>query len=165
MGKLWKGENIKNKTIFVYYEAGYGDTMMFSRYLPLLKKRCKKIVFYPQKPLVPLFQESGLGIDELIEGFIPESMMNFDVHAPLMSLPHLLGLSGNKMFEGSEGYFKANPEQIAQFKEKFFNTKDLKIGIKWQGNTYYDMDRVIPTEAFAPLIEMEGTKFYSFQTF
>ena len=37
--------------------------------------------------------------------------------------------------------------------------------LKWQGNTYYDQDRVIPTEAFAPLIETEGTKFYSFQTF
>jgi len=163
--KLWKGENIKNKTIYVYYEAGYGDTMMFSRYLPMLKKRCKKIVFFPQKPLIPLYQESGLGVDEIIEGFIPENMMDFDVHAPLMSLPHLLGLKGNKMFEGSEGYFRANPEMVKEYKEKFFNNDEIKIGIKWQGNTYYDMDRVIPTEAFVPLIEMEGTKFYSFQTF
>ena len=38
------GENIKNKTIFVYYEAGYGDMIMFARYLPLLKKCCKKII-------------------------------------------------------------------------------------------------------------------------
>ena len=67
--KLWKGENIKNKTIFVYYEGGYGDTIMFSRYLPLLKKQCKKVVFYPQKPLVELFNQSGLGIDEIIDGY------------------------------------------------------------------------------------------------
>ena len=96
--KLWKGENIKNKTIFVYYEAGFGDVIMFSRYLPLLKKKCKKIVFYPQKPLVPLFEQSGLCIDELIEGYIPERNMEFDVHAPLMSLPYLLKLKGDKVF-------------------------------------------------------------------
>lgn len=163
--KLWKGENIKNKTIFVYFEAGYGDVIQFSRYFPLLKKKCKKIVFYPQKPLIPLFTESNLGIDEIIDGYVPESNMDFDVHTPILSLPYLLGLRGGKVFEKSEGYINANIELVEEFKEKFFNNDSLKIGIKWQGNTYYDQDRVIPAEAFAPLIEIEGTKFYSFQTF
>lgn len=163
--RLWKGENIKDKTILVYYEAGFGDVIMFARYLPLLKKRCKKIVFYPQKQLVQLFSQSNLGIDEIIEGFIPEQSMDFDVHAPLLSLPYLLGLKGDKVFESSEGYLNADSKMTQEYKERFFNNEELKIGIKWQGNTYYDQDRVIPTEAFAPLIELEGTKFYSFQTF
>ena len=162
---LWKGENIKNKTIFVYYEAGFGDVIMFSRFLPLLKKKCKKLVFYPQRPLVPLFAESNLGIDEIIDGFIPEHDLNFDVHTPIMSLPYLLGIKGNKIFESPDGYLNANEELTDEYRERFFNTKDLKIGIKWQGNTYYDKDRVIPTEMFEKLIELEGTKFYSFQTF
>ncbi len=163
--KLWKGENIKDKTIFVYYEAGFGDVIMFARYLPLLKKRCKKIVLYPQKQLVKLFSQSNLGIDEIIEGFIPEQNMSFDVHTPLLSLPYLLDLKGDKVFEASEGYLSADIELAQEYKEKYFNNDKLKIGIKWQGNTYYDKDRVIPSEAFAPLIEIEGTKFYSFQTF
>lgn len=163
--KLWKGENIKNKTIFVYYEAGFGDTIMFSRYLPLLKKKCKKIVFYPQKQLVPLFEQSNLGIDEIIEGFIPEQNMDFDVHAPLLSLPYLLGLKGDSVFESSDGYLSANTNLVQEYKERYFNNDKLKIGIKWQGNTYYDQARVIPAESFAPLIEVENTKFYSFQTF
>lgn len=163
--RLWKGENIKNKTIFVYYEAGYGDVIMFSRYLPLLKKKCKKLVFCPQRQLVPLFEQSGLGIDELIDGYIPEQNMDFDVHTPLLSLPYLLGLKGNKVFEASEGYLSANPDLVNEYKSKYFDNNMLKVGIKWQGNTYYDQDRVIPAEAFSPLIETEGTKFYSFQTF
>lgn len=162
---LWKGENIKDKTIFVYYEAGFGDVIMFSRYLPLLKKRCKKIVFYPQKQLVPLFVESGLGIDDLIEGFIPERNMSFDVHAPLLSLPYLLGLKGKKVFESPEGYLVANNELAQEYKKKYFDNDKLKIGIKWQGNTYYDKDRVIQTEQFIPLLELDGLQFYSFQTF
>ncbi len=163
--RLWKGENIKNKTIFVYYEAGYGDVIMFSRYLPLLKKKCKKLVFCPQRPLVPLFEQSGLGIDDLIDGYIPEQNMDFDVHTPLLSLPYLLGLKGSKMFESSEGYLSANPDLVNEYKSRYFNNNLLKVGIKWQGNTYYDQDRVIPAEAFSPLIETDGTKFYSFQTF
>lgn len=163
--KLWKGENIKDKTILVYYEAGYGDVIMFSRYLPLLKQKCKKLVFYPQRPLVPLFEQSGLGIDELIDGYIPESNMDFDVHTPILSLPYLLGLKGNRVFESPEGYLCADSNLINEYKSKYFDTKFLKVGIKWQGNTYYDKDRVIPPEAFSPLLETEGTKFYSFQTF
>ena len=163
--RLWKGENIKDKTIFVYYEAGYGDVIMFSRYLPLLKKKCKKLIFYPQKPLVPLFEYNGLGIDEIIEGYIPEHNLKFDVHIPILSLPYLLGLKNKNVFESPEGYISANPELIQTYKEKFFNNDKFKIGIKWQGNTYYDTDRVIPAEAFIPLTEIENTKFYSFQTF
>ena len=163
--RLWQGENIKDKSIFVYYEAGFGDVIMFSRYLPLLKKKCKKLIFYPQKPLIPLFQESGLGIDELIEGFIPESHLDFDVHSPLLSLPYLLGLKGDSVFAYSEGYLAANQELKEKYRKKYFDNDKFKIGIKWQGNTYYDKDRVIPAEAFSPLIEIEKTQFYSFQTF
>ena len=162
---LWRGQNIKNKTAFVYYEGGFGDVIMFSRYLPLLKKKCKKLVFYPQKQLVPLFNDSGLGVDELIEGFIPESGMDFDVHMPIMSLPYLLGLKGNKVFHSAEGYLKVDSNLVENFKNKYFANEEFKIGIKWRGNTFYDEDRVIPSEAFLPLFELDNTKFYSFQTF
>ena len=163
--RLWKGENIKNKTIYVYYEAGFGDVIMFSRYLPLLKNKCKKIIFKPQTQLVPLFETSGLGIDELIDGYIPESNMDFDVHIPIMSLPYLLGLKGEKIFESPEGYLHADYEMVEKYKNKYFTDNLLKIGIKWQGNTSFDKDRVIPVEAFSAILGMEGIKFYSFQTF
>ena len=52
-----------------------------------------------------------------------------------------------------------------EYRTKFFNNDKIKVGIKWQGNTYYDKDRVIPTEAFFPLIEVDNTQYYSFQTF
>lgn len=105
---LWKGENIKNKTIYVYYEAGFGDVIMFSRYLPLLANRCGKLLFLPQKQLVPLFRDNPLGIDVVIDKYIPECDMNFDVHAPLLSLPYLLGLKGDKVFAYPEWYIRPN---------------------------------------------------------
>ena len=163
---LWKGEDIQNKTIFVYYEAGFGDVIMFARYLPLLKKRCKKIILKLHEPLANLFLENPqLGVDEIIYNFVPESDIDFDVHIPMLSLPYALNLKGNDVFTGHNGYLEANEKKKAEYKEKYFNTDKLKIGIKWQGNTYYDLDRVIKTEAFFPLIEVPNTQFYSFQTF
>lgn len=163
--RLWKGENIKDKTILIYYEAGFGDVIMFSRYLPLLKKRCKKVILYPQKQLVELFSKNNLGIDEIIDGFIPEQNLEFDVHAPLLSLPYLLGIKGEQVFETPEGYLVADEKLAKEYEEKFFRNNNFKIGIKWQGNTYYDQDRVISVESFIPLLKLDGAKFYSFQTF
>ena len=164
--RLWKrGENIKDKTLLVYYEAGFGDVIMYSRYLPLAAEKCKKLLFMPQKPLAPLYKDNPLGIDEIIDRFIPESNMEFDVHTPLLSLPYILGLKGDKVFAYSEGYIRPNKKMAEEYREKFFNNDKIKVGIKWQGNTYYDKDRVIPTEAFFPLIEVDNTQYYSFQTF
>ena len=163
---FWHGENIKNKTLLVYYEAGFGDAIMFSRYLPLAKKKCKKLIFISHKQLSPLFKENKhLGIDQIIDTFIPESELDFDVHAPLMSLPYILGLKNDNIFVYSQGYLGVNPEKIKEYKNKYFNTNKIKIGIKWQGNTTLDTDRVIPSEKFIPLTEIENTQFYSFQTF
>ena len=162
---LWHGEDIKDKSILVYYEAGFGDVIMFARYLPILKERCKKIILHIQKPLKALFEENPqLGVDEIIDGFVPEKEIDFDTHVPMLSLPYLLNLKGNEVFTGHEGYVKPNAEKVEEYKKKYFDNDKIKIGIKWQGNTYYDKDRVIPTEAFYPLIEMANTQFYSFQT-
>lgn len=163
--RLWKGENIKDKTLLVYYEAGFGDTIMFARYLPLVANRCKKLILSCQKPLTPLFKINSLGVDEIIDSYIPEQNIEFDVHAPLLSLPYLLNLKGERVFAYPEGYLKADENLAKKYKEKFFNNDKIKVGIKWQGNTFFDMDRVIPSEEFIPLMQVENTQYYSFQTF
>lgn len=163
---LWDGSNIKDKTLFIYYEAGYGDVIMFSRYLPLAAKKCKKLVLMCQQPLTPLFAENPqLGISEIIDTYIPEDQMDFDYHAPLLSLPYILKLTGDDIFTYAGGYINTTQEQHESAKMKYFQNNSLKIGIKWQGNTYYDKDRVIPAEKFLPLVQTPNTQFYSFQTF
>ena len=163
---IWNGKNIKDKTLFVYYEAGFGDVIMFSRYLSLAAKKCKKLIFMCQKQLLPLFRVNPqLGFNTIIDSFVPESQIDFDVHCPLLSLPYVLGLSGNDVFVFREGYLQYDKSLAEEYKTKFFNNDKIKIGIKWQGNTYYDLDRVIPTELFIPLINVDNTQFYSFQTF
>ena len=162
---LWQGEDIKNKTLLVYYEAGFGDTIMFARYLPLVANRCKKLILLCQKPLTPLFKINSLGVDQIIDTYIPEQNIDFDVHAPLLSLPYLLKLKGERVFAYPEGYLKADEKLAKEYKEKYFNNDKIKVGIKWQGNTYFDMDRVIPSEEFIPLMQVENTQYYSFQTF
>ena len=162
----WKGEKIKNKNILVYYEAGFGDVFMYSRYLPLVAQRCKKLIFMCPKELTPLFkQNTHLGIDEIVDTFIPNNPLDIDVHASLLSLPYLLGLKGDDIFVTPEGYIVPDMNMAKQFKEKWFNTDKIKVGIKWRGNTTFDKDRVIPAEQFNLLTKNNKAQFYSFQTF
>lgn len=166
LDNLWKGENIKNKTLLVYYEAGFGDTIMFSRYLPVAAKKCKELKLILQKPLSKLFMENKhLGISQIYDSFVPENEIEFDVHAPLLSLPYILGLKGKDVFAYSDGYLTVGADSVEEFRKKYFDNDNIKIGIKWQGNTYYDKDRVIPPEMFNSLIDINNTKWYSLQTF
>lgn len=161
---VWQGEKVKDKTIYTYYEAGFGDVLMFSRYLPLLQERCKKVIFKPQLPLVELFEYNFPDM-EIIRFFKQEQDMKFDYHIPILSLPYALGLNEDNMFVGKSGYLKADPEITARYKTEYFNNNKFKIGIKWRGNTHYEMDRVIDIKSFIKLFELPNTQFYSFQTF
>lgn len=163
---FWKGENIKDKNIYVYYEAGYGDALMYARYLPLLAQKCKKLTYMCHKELTSLYkQNKHLGIDEIVDTFIPDHELDIDVHTPLLSLPYLLGLKGYDIYAYREGYIVPDMDMAEEYRRKYFDTDKIKVGIKWRGNTTFDKDRVIPAELFNQLTKVENTQFYSFQTF
>ena len=112
--KLWQGEDIKDKTIYTYYEAGFGDVIMFSRYLNLLQEKCKKIIFKPQVQLTELFRENFPNI-HVMDYFEPENKLNFDYHIPILSLPYALGLNEDNMFINRKSYLKANKEKVEKY--------------------------------------------------
>ena len=42
--RLWNGkESISDKTLLIRYEQGFNDTVMFSRFVPLVKNSAKKL--------------------------------------------------------------------------------------------------------------------------
>lgn len=159
---LWAGEDIKDKILFVYYEAGLGDTLMYARYIPILKDKCAKILFKPQLSLVNLFKDSNLNA-EIIDITMPDDELIFDVHIPLMSIPYVLQLNSEDSIPFKDKVLYSNPQKVEDYKNKYFNNGKFKIGIKWQGNPHYDRNRIIPIEAFYKLFELPNTKFYSLQ--
>lgn len=161
----WKGEDLTGKVLFTYYEAGFGDMLMMYRYMPILTSMCKKVIIKPQKELAALFRENSYGA-EVLEIFDFEDELDFDYHIPFLSVPYVLGLDGEDVFtHHDDGYLRANPAKVNYYRERFFDNDKFKIGIKWQGNTHYDVERVLKVEDFFRLFNIEGTKFYSCQTF
>lgn len=161
---IWNGESLDNKTLFIYYEAGLGDSIMYARYIPFIKEKWPtcKILYRPQSNLASLFRESGIDAD-IIDIKTPENEVIFDTHVPIMTLPCVLQHNHESDIPFADGFIKANPQKVEEYKEKYFDNDNFKIGIKWQGNPAYDRNRIIPIDAFFKLFNLPNTKFYSLQ--
>jgi tetratricopeptide (TPR) repeat protein len=189
----WDGSSLKGKSIIVYAEQGYGDTLQFVRYLPDLYEifSAKKVMFVSQEGLKQLLRESDLKA-EILDLETPVDSLNFDTNIYLMSLPRVFRTNlENIPFKGKR-YLKANEQRMKWYREKFFlpvipacpqslfqkrvpasgddkngiNERALiKIGIFWQGNPDYqdDRSRSIPLHLFNPICRLPGVKVYSLQ--
>ena len=159
---IWQGEDIKDKTLFLYYESALGDSLMYARFFPMVKEKCKKVLFKPQLCFMELFKENNFGMEIIDLKTLPQDVI-FDTHIPLRSLPYVLGINSESDIPLPQGYLKANPEKVEIYKQNYFNNDKFKIGIKWQGNTAYSLERIIPLKAFYKLFELPNVKFYSLQ--
>ena len=82
----WDGGPVAGKRILLHAEQGLSDVLLFVRFAPELKARGAIVQVLCQAPLKELL--AGLGyVDQTVaEG---EALPAFDVHASIVSLPHL----------------------------------------------------------------------------
>src|SRR5207245_4017270 len=83
---LWDGSSLDGRTVLLHAEQGLGDTLQFIRYAPLVQQRGGKVLVQCQSPLVSVLARCA-GIDHLVGQ--NSALPDFDVHAPLLSLPGL----------------------------------------------------------------------------
>ncbi|CUU39730.1 tetratricopeptide repeat protein [Helicobacter typhlonius] len=76
-----------DKSVLVYHEQGFGDSIMFARFLPLLIQCTKKVRVIVQETLVPLFSKFGI---ECVAH--RDEVGDYDVAISLLSLPLALGV-------------------------------------------------------------------------
>jgi tetratricopeptide (TPR) repeat protein len=158
---LWDGAPLHGKTLFLYAEQGFGDTLQFVRYASVAKERGARVILGCFAPLVRLLQ-SCAGIDQVIAAGteIPPS----DAQAPLLSLPGILGTT-LATIPVSIPYLRADPELVQEWRSKFSVSSRFNIGIVWRGNPRHPEDRwrSIPLASFAPLAGLEGVQLFSLQ--
>jgi tetratricopeptide (TPR) repeat protein len=86
---VWTGQHdIQGQKLLVYAEQGFGDTIQFARYLPLLKDRASHVIFAMQKSLIPVFVEMDC-LSRVVD--LNADFTDFDCHVSLLSLPHIMG--------------------------------------------------------------------------
>ncbi len=85
---LWDGSPLDGRTILLYADHGLGDALQFIRYAPLVHQRSGRVIVTCGRPLARLLATCP-GVDQVVvEG---EGSLDFEVYAPLMSLPRIFG--------------------------------------------------------------------------
>lgn len=154
-------DDISDKILLIHYEEGFGDSIMYSRFLPLIKQYSKKVVLVVQEKLVDLFKNSpiisdGIEIFNNVNDALNYIGENAYLHMPLMDLPYPLGV---------DSCFIPYPDKYLQEEKQLeIDNNVYKIGIAYSGDVSANYDgRDIELKEFFPLAKIDGVQLYSFQ--
>ena len=135
--KLWLGqEHLSGKTILLYAEGGFGDTIQFIRYAKLFE-RDVKLIIQCQLPLIELVKGMGLDAEIITPGDTPPP---HDFHCPLMSLPLAFGTTIETVPQ-FKSYLAAPDEHIKKWGAFLEQMNGPKIGIVARGSSNFSNDK------------------------
>jgi tetratricopeptide (TPR) repeat protein len=158
----WDGSPLAGQTILLYAEQGVGDTIQFSRYIPLVRDRGGKVIVECQSSIASLIKQID-GAEETIEQGQP--LPQFDCSAPLLSLPLIFGTTLYNV-PHNVPYIIPDPARLQIWAEKIPpSPKTLRVGLTWAGNPRYRNDRIrsCPPGLLEPLAQIPNVKFFSLQ--
>lgn len=167
LSKMWDGKkSLEGKRVVVFGEQGFGDVIMFSRFIKLVKARGAHVILHCDEKLKG-FLSCVEGIDEFttvdISAMKSDPLPEYDYHFPIMSAPHLLGV---EKITG-EPYTVSTVTTTdfrALIQEQCSDT--FNVGIVWTGNEANpdNRERAIPLAEFKRLRDVPGVRLFSVQT-
>jgi tetratricopeptide (TPR) repeat protein len=165
-GAAWAGEPLAGKTIVLHAEQGFGDTIQFVRYAPLVAALGATVVLEVPGVLTRLMG-SVAGVAQVFASGVP--WPRYDWHCSLMSLP-LRFATEVATIPAAVPYVTADSADCARFRNLHGHDRPL-VGLVWAGGAHHgDMDsylidrrRSVPVEALAPLAATDLVQFVSLQ--
>lgn len=158
---FWHGEALDGRTLLVHAEQGFGDTIQFARYAPMIAARGGRVILECQRELHALLARMP-GIGRVIAK--GETRPEFDLHCPLLSLPFAFGTTLSSI-PAAQSYLMADPELVAVWKDRIAGPESFKVGLVWAGSQGHrnDRNRSMKLADLAPLGEIDGITFHSLQ--
>jgi len=158
---LWDGTPLEGRTILLHAEQGLGDTLNFIRYAPLVQARDGRVMVAAPKSLLPLLGHCR-GIDRLAA--FGEPLPDFDVQAPLLTLPRLFGTRPENV-PADVPYLHVDAERVQRWRLWLVAYQGFKVGIAWQGDRKHrsDRQRSAALAQLAPLAQVPGVQLFSLQ--
>lgn len=155
--QAWAGDDPAGLRILLYGEQGQGDVIHFLRYAPVVAERGASVRIYCHPSLVGIATRVA-GVDAAA-GF-GEPPPAFDLYAPLISLPHLLGMIDVDAIPPAP--YVAPPDDGPPSSRR---AGRVRVGLAWAGSPDHedDANRSCPLDLLRPLIEAESAGFVSLQ--
>ena len=160
----WNGVDASGRTVLLHAEQGLGDTLQFVRLVSRAKQRGGTFLLEAQPELVPLLRHQPWLHDVQIlprrGNRLPD--VPFDLHLPLMSLPHVLGCD---VPEPCPAYLQPDPLRVEPWRHRLEATPGRRVGLVWAGSPTHGLDRErsVALHQLAPLGGSGAITFVSLQ--
>jgi tetratricopeptide (TPR) repeat protein len=150
----WDGrEPLTGRVLLLTCEQGLGDSIQFSRFVPLLEKRGARIVLAVPAALRSLMQTLSPQIHVVTDG---DEMPRFDLQCSLLSLPHRLGTTLASV-PADVPYLSAPPPALERWQRRLGTPGRPRVGVVCSGNPRHsnDRNRSIALAHFAALQDLD----------
>jgi tetratricopeptide (TPR) repeat protein len=159
---LWKGSDVSGRTLFLYAEQGFGDTIQFIRYASMAAENGARVIVECQKELKSLVERVN-GVEKVITREDP--IPGFDFHCPLLSLPMIFD-TGLESIPSRIPYLTVDEAFIEKWHKRICTcNRGFKAGLVWSGNPKHKANRIRSCDlaTFAPFADLQDVTFYSLQ--
>jgi len=161
----WTGQPLNGETVLLYAEQGFGDTLQFCRYAPMVAAAGGRVVLVVPKAL----RRVMMTLDGVAQVLTEEdnSLPSFDYHCPLLSLPFAFGTTLANI-PAPAAYLRAD---TSGWTDVLAALPGLKVGLVWAGKSRaaqphavaIDQRRSMKLAEMAPLLSVPGCAFVSLQ--
>lgn len=160
----WNGMAIPAGRILLVGDQGYGDTIQFARYIPLVAERCQEVLLGCSQEMRPLLADLP-GVGRYFHRW--DAIPGHAAHCRLSSLPFLFGTQLDTI-PGPAPYLFADPARVAHWAARLdaaLPTGAKRIGLAWAGRSSHPNDRrrSVRLSRLAPLRAIPGLAFVSLQ--
>ena len=154
----WRGLGRPGERVLVMNDHGFGDTIQFCRYLPLMVASGVEPTFLCPPRLHRLL--APLGIRLVAERPAGE---RFDAQIAVSSLPRAFATRLDSV-PAAVPYLSPEPDRMRRWAARI-GDEGFRIGVVWQGNPNpeADMARSFPLAALAPMAAIPGVRLISLQ--
>lgn len=155
----WKGEPLKGKTILVMPEQGFGDAVLFARFVPVLREMGATVHCIIERPLAVLLEKLS-GADWV--GQAVSSTAKIDFWVNMMDLADYHFQTSEVIPAPTALHIPQDSIDRARQITAPFHDK-LKVGVIWTGSVTYKGNafRSFSHTDFMPLTELDDVQLIS----
>lgn len=160
---VWLGDSsIEGKTILLYADEGIGDTLHFSRYIPMVANLGARVIAAVASPACSLISRLD-GVAECVPKSIG-AFPAFDIYCHISSLP-LAFKTTLETIPSAVPYLPAPADdRVREWERRLGAHGKFRVGLVWSGNAGHmnDHNRSMPLRELTKILDLDAT-FVSLQ--
>jgi hypothetical protein len=150
---VWDGRPLAGRRVLVRCYHGLGDTLMFARFVPPLRRSAAEVTMWAQPALLPLLATMrGVGPLAPLHDGTPE--VAYDADVEVMELAHAARATPATL---------PPPPQFAVAPAPLARDGRLAVGVVWECGDWDRATRSVPAALLAPLARVPGVALHVLQ--